>query len=110
MLVGTTFAAAAAFGISRGMGKALAEKVIEHELEERDSANGSRKSSLVSKFRSVEEAIEHGSFWKQAGAILLLRLTPVVPFRCALKVNVFVCRIMFTSEHAQACNCFLLSF
>jgi uncharacterized membrane protein YdjX (TVP38/TMEM64 family) len=83
MCVGTTLAAAAAFGISRGVGKPLAEKVIEHELEELDGASGagSSKNSLQSKFHAIEEAIEHGSFWKQAGAIFLLRMTPVVPFR-----------------------------
>ncbi|GAB4820468.1 hypothetical protein N2152v2_007514 [Parachlorella kessleri] len=88
MCIGTTLAAAGAFAVSRGVGKPIAEKVIEYELKELDGSvepNGRGSSrggsgGLKSKLHAIEEAIEQGSFWKQAGAIFLLRLTPVVPF------------------------------
>lgn len=80
MCLGTTLASAIAFTVSRGVGKPLAERVIQHELEEVGVAPGGPLQSMDEKLHTIHEAIEHGDFWKQAGAIFLLRLTPVVPF------------------------------
>lgn len=83
MCIGTTLAAGAAFAISRGVGRPLAEKLIRKEIDEIEAdMSMDSTNNLESKLQFVHDAIEHGSWWKQAGAIFLLRLTPVVPFRC----------------------------
>lgn len=41
---------------------------------------GAGPGPVQTKLMEVEEAIENGTFWQQAGAILILRLTPIVPF------------------------------
>jgi len=38
----------------------------------------------AAQLRRVNDAIESGGWWQQFGAVALLRLTPVVPFRYCL--------------------------
>ena len=61
-----------AFQLSRRVGQSLAESAAGKEVEE------TKSSGLLSK---VEKAIDSGSFQQQVVAVMLLRLTPVVPFR-----------------------------
>ncbi|EFN58700.1 hypothetical protein CHLNCDRAFT_56835 [Chlorella variabilis] len=88
MLSGTTLAALLAFSIARGIGRPLAERIISHELSgselsgaESDGGEaGPPLTPVQRKLAEVQAVIERGSFWQQAGAVLLLRMTPVVPF------------------------------
>lgn len=83
MLGGTTLAALIAFVISRGVGRPLAERIIRREMSESSPSTSDASSNVgpvQSKFIEVQEAIERGSFMQQASAILVLRLTPIVPF------------------------------
>jgi uncharacterized membrane protein YdjX (TVP38/TMEM64 family) len=83
VLSGTLLASCIAFSIARGVGRPLAERIIRAEMaEEGDHASDSSTDSNImqQKLRSVQETIERGSFWQQAGAIAALRLTPIVPF------------------------------
>lgn len=78
VLGGTTLASVIAFTISRGFGRPLAEKIISAELS---SSHDSDEGSLVQKkLKDIEAVIEQGTFWQQAGSVLALRLTPVIPF------------------------------
>lgn len=78
ILGGTTIASLIAFSVARGIGRPIAEKVISAEMSHDD---GDGKSSIVQKkLQNVQSAIERGTFWQQTGAVLALRLTPVVPF------------------------------
>lgn len=70
-LVGTSTAAVLAFQLSRRLGQKLAEKAVAGEISE-------EKQSGI--FASVQNAVESGSFQQQVVAVMLLRLTPVVPF------------------------------
>lgn len=76
MLLGVTTAAYGAFSLSRGVGKSLAKKVVDAEMSDGGEKGGAIQSSL----KQVQEAIDSGGPWKQFVAIVLLRLTPVVPF------------------------------
>lgn len=90
MLSGAMLAALTAFLIARGVGRPLAEKIISHELSSVSSMDASSSDGeggptqpqgpVQAKLAEVMGAIERGSFWQQAGAVLLLRLTPVVPY------------------------------
>lgn len=75
MLLGVTLAANNAFLVSRGVGRQLAEKVIVMEMSE-DQGHG----AVAQKLAEVQHTIRTGGFWKQLTAVMLLRLTPVVPF------------------------------
>jgi len=85
MLLGVTLAAVNAFLIARGVGRPLAQKVIEwemksHEGKEDGSEEGGGEGGMASKMSEVQRTIERGGLWQQITAITLLRLTPVVPF------------------------------
>jgi uncharacterized membrane protein YdjX (TVP38/TMEM64 family) len=73
--VGATLAAFNAYQISKGVGRPLAERIIKAEM-----GDGEATSGVGKQLAAVQETIQNGSFWKQLTAILLLRLTPVVPF------------------------------
>eukprot|EP00191_Tetraselmis_sp_GSL018_P007048 CAMPEP_0177598100 /NCGR_PEP_ID=MMETSP0419_2-20121207/12127_1 /TAXON_ID=582737 /ORGANISM="Tetraselmis sp., Strain GSL018" /LENGTH=366 /DNA_ID=CAMNT_0019090439 /DNA_START=684 /DNA_END=1785 /DNA_ORIENTATION=- len=75
VLAGNIGAATAAFLLARGVGRSIAERVIDAELEG-EEGGGAAKSLLG----DVKETIESGSEWQQFMSVLLLRLTPVVPF------------------------------
>lgn len=76
MLIGVTLAAINAYTVSRGVGKSLAERVIQDEMG-KESSTG----PVAKQWAAVQKAVESGGFVKQLTAITLLRLTPVVPFR-----------------------------
>lgn len=76
-LVGLCSASTIAFFLSRTVGKGLAQKVIS---EETDGEGEGEPGVVQSKIADVQHAIENGSTLQQFGAIVLLRLTPVVPF------------------------------
>lgn len=78
MLSGATLAALLAFSIARGIGRPLAERIISHEIG--GGSSGSEGGLVQRKLHEVQEGIERGSFWQQAGAVLLLRMTPLVPY------------------------------
>lgn len=80
MLLGVCLAAFNAYSLARGFGRSLAQKVIATELGHGD---GSAANPVQQKLAEVQAAIEGGGFWRQLAAIVVLRLTPVVPFRCA---------------------------
>ena len=44
---------------------------------------GGASGAAARQLQRVNDAIEAGGWWEQFGAIALLRLTPVVPFRRA---------------------------
>lgn len=73
--IGATLAAFNAYQISKGVGRPLAERIIKAEM-----GDGEATSGVGKQLAAVQETIQNGSFWKQFTAILLLRLTPVVPF------------------------------
>ena len=80
VLIGTTIAAVAAFSFSRGIGQQLAARVVQKELGE--DAAAAPSEDILSRFQGLKEAVEQGNPWQQFTAIVFLRLTPVVPFRC----------------------------
>ena len=91
MICGTGLAAISAFSISRGVGRKLAQRVVSEELK----SESSKQSAVVeSKFQGIQDAIDKGSFTQQAIAVAVLRLTPVVPFRCACS-----CLAMLIAKH-----------
>mmetsp|Transcript_33830 Transcript_33830/g.87750 ORF Transcript_33830/g.87750 Transcript_33830/m.87750 type:complete len:389 (-) Transcript_33830:216-1382(-) len=77
VLAGNLTAATSAFLLARGVGRSLAEKVIKQEMSEQGEAGAAKSKSMLS---NVEEAIEKGGPYAQFVSVLLLRLTPVVPF------------------------------
>lgn len=79
VLGGTTLASIVAFTVARGFGRPLAEKIISAEMSG-DSHDEESSSLIQQKLKDVESVIESGTFWQQAGSVLALRLTPVVPF------------------------------
>jgi uncharacterized membrane protein YdjX (TVP38/TMEM64 family) len=85
VICGTGLAAITAFSVSRGVGKKLAQRVVSEELK----SESSEQSAVVeSKFKGIQDAIDKGSFAQQSIAVAVLRLTPVVPFRCFCVVYV----------------------
>jgi uncharacterized membrane protein YdjX (TVP38/TMEM64 family) len=78
VLGGTTLASVISFTVSRGFGRPIAEKIISAELgASQDEGEG---SLIQKKVQDIETVIEQGTFWQQAGSVLALRLTPVIPF------------------------------
>jgi uncharacterized membrane protein YdjX (TVP38/TMEM64 family) len=77
VLGGTTLASVIAFTVARGFGRPLAEKIISAEMSQDEMEEG---GLVQQKLKNIQSAIERGTFWQQAGAVLALRLTPVVPF------------------------------
>jgi len=78
VLGGTTLASVISFTVSRGFGRPIAEKIISAELSaSQDEGDG---SLIQKKLKDIETVIEQGTFWQQAGSVLALRLTPVIPF------------------------------
>jgi len=77
VLAGNVTAATSAFLLARGVGRTLAERVIKHEMAEAGEAEAAKGKSMLG---DVERAIENGSPTAQFVSVLLLRLTPVVPF------------------------------
>jgi uncharacterized membrane protein YdjX (TVP38/TMEM64 family) len=75
MLSGTTLAALLAYSIARGIGRPLAERIISAEMSE-----GEGGGRVQRRLAEVQAKVEQGSFLQQAAAVLLLRLTPIVPF------------------------------
>lgn len=100
VLFATCVAAVAAFSISRTLGADFAKRLLKGEIEEgggsvddllssmssSDETDGSDKlragpsNPIERALANVYQAVEAGGFGRQAAAILLLRLTPVVPF------------------------------
>jgi uncharacterized membrane protein YdjX (TVP38/TMEM64 family) len=78
ILGGTTIASVIAFSVSRGFGRPIAERIISAEMASHDEEDG--PSIIQQKLQDIEGVIERGSFWQQAGAVLAMRLTPVIPF------------------------------
>lgn len=78
VLIGVTLAATNAFMLSRGVGRKLAQRMLAAEIGESSSSNSN--NPVAAKLAEVQEVIKNGGFWKQLSAVLLLRLTPVVPF------------------------------
>lgn len=72
----TTVAASIAYSFSKGLGRKFAQQMIDSEIG--DSKGNAAKRAL----NKVQQSVEKGSFWQQYSAVLALRLTPVVPFRC----------------------------
>ena len=78
VLGGTTIASIVAFSVSRGFGRPIAERIISAEMASHDEEDGT--SLIQQKLQEIEAVIERGSFWQQAGSVLAMRLTPVIPF------------------------------
>lgn len=78
MLLAVTLAACNSFFISRGVGRPLAQKIIDAEMGH--GQKGGVSGTMAKTMARVEAAIDGGGFWKQTGAVALLRLTPVVPY------------------------------
>ena len=85
MLLAVSIAATNAFLIARGVGRPLAQRVIEAEMGHEG------KGAISQKLAEVQRVIEGGGFARQFTAIMLLRLTPVVPFSGRGCVGVRVC-------------------
>jgi uncharacterized membrane protein YdjX (TVP38/TMEM64 family) len=77
VVIGVTLAAVNAYSLSKGVGKQLAQKVIAAEMSGEEGGG-----AVAKQLSAVTQAIEKGGFMRQVTAITLLRLTPVVPFRC----------------------------
>ena len=80
VICGTGLAAVTAFSVSRGVGRKLAQRVVTEELK---SESSEQSAAVESKFQGIQDAIDKGSFTQQTIAVAVLRLTPVVPFRCS---------------------------
>lgn len=95
MLIGVSMAAMGAFVIARGVGRPLAQKVIDWEMGhskgqeggERSSEGASSSGGMAAKMMEVQRTIEGGGMWQQVTAIFLLRLTPVVSVRACVRVG-----------------------
>mmetsp|Transcript_18871 Transcript_18871/g.32260 ORF Transcript_18871/g.32260 Transcript_18871/m.32260 type:complete len:382 (+) Transcript_18871:79-1224(+) len=78
MLLAVTLAAVNAFLIARGVGRPLAQKIIDAEMGH--SEKGGQASGVAKAMANIQATIESGGLWKQMAAVVVLRLTPVVPF------------------------------
>jgi uncharacterized membrane protein YdjX (TVP38/TMEM64 family) len=88
MLLGVTLAGLGAFTVSRGVGRPLAERIIKAEMAGHEGGgDGAPGSGMGATWAAVEGAIKSGGFFRQLTAIALLRLTPVVPYRCAARAR-----------------------
>lgn len=77
VVIGVTLAAVNAYSLAKGVGRSLAQKVIAAEMSGEEGGG-----AVAKQLSAVTQAIESGGFMRQVTAITLLRLTPVVPFRC----------------------------
>ncbi|BDA40356.1 probable TVP38/TMEM64 family membrane protein Mb1528c [Coccomyxa sp. Obi] len=73
----TTLAASIAFYLSQGLGRQLAERIINSEVGGESSDKGNAAQQALAR---VQSSVEKGGFWQQYSAVLALRMTPVVPF------------------------------
>lgn len=81
VVLGVTLAAVNAYSLSRGVGRRLAERIIAAEVGETGGGGaGGHGGPVAQQLAAVNRAIEQGGFMRQAAAVALLRLTPVVPF------------------------------
>lgn len=71
ILAANFLAGTATFFIARGVGRPWAERLM----------GADTTSPLAQRAQQLRAVIERGRFWQQAGTILLLRMTPIVPFR-----------------------------
>ena len=80
-LLGLSIASSLAFTLSRTVGRDLAQAVIAAETGG-DEGPGKNKSvnPVAAQIEKAQTAIENGGPLQQFTAILLLRLTPIVPF------------------------------
>ncbi len=76
----TTLAASIAYTFAQGLGRKLAERIIDSEVGESSGGAGNAAQQALSR---VQSSVEKGGFWQQYSAVLALRMTPVVPFRLA---------------------------
>ncbi|KAL6779163.1 hypothetical protein ACKKBF_B18525 [Auxenochlorella protothecoides x Auxenochlorella symbiontica] len=70
ILAANFLAGTATFFIARGVGRPWAERLM----------GADTTSPLAQRAQQLRAVIERGRFWQQAGTILLLRMTPIVPF------------------------------
>ena len=96
-IVATTLAASLAFSLSQGVGRRFAQRMVDSEVGDGGDGGNAVKRALG----TVQESIDKGSFWQQFSAVLALRMTPVVPFRCG--------RVGMTEVTCFACTCQLIS-
>jgi uncharacterized membrane protein YdjX (TVP38/TMEM64 family) len=83
-LAGLTVASTIAFTLARTVGAGLAQRIVDVETggeseDERGGAGGGG-NPVAARIAAAQDAIERGGPLQQFTAILLLRLTPVVPF------------------------------
>lgn len=82
-LLGLCIASTLAFTLSRTVGRPLAQAVIEAETGGKDGQNNGDQASqnpVAAQIEKAQTAIENGGPLQQFTAILLLRMTPIVPF------------------------------
>eukprot|EP00887_Chlorella_sp_A99_P001533 scaffold8.g1533.t1 len=82
---GTMLAAVASFLLARTVGQGFAQRTIHETLGGAGEGEGSKGGGLAMAglrraLAGVDDAILHGSFARQAAAIFLMRMTPVVPY------------------------------
>lgn len=81
-LLGLSIASSLAFTLSRTVGRGLAQAVIKAETggEDGQSKDNESRNPVAVQIEKAQTAIENGGPLQQFTAILLLRLTPIVPF------------------------------
>jgi uncharacterized membrane protein YdjX (TVP38/TMEM64 family) len=81
-LLGLSIASTLAFTLSRTVGSGLAKAVVEAETGSSGSHSQGDESQnpVTAQIAKAQTAIENGGPLQQFTAILLLRLTPIVPF------------------------------
>ncbi len=78
-IIAATLAASLAFSLSQGVGRPFAQRMLQSEVGE---GGGDKGNAVQRALGNVQASIDQGSFWQQFSAVLALRMTPVVPFRC----------------------------
>lgn len=78
IVAGTSLAGFIAFSLARGVGRPLAERVIRAEMTDAGApgSTGGIQAQLVGAMATIEK----GNFWQQSGAVLMLRMTPLLPY------------------------------